>query len=172
MNYPYLDHVRVVKNTSDSHLTKFLRFVGFEGTDTLLTLAYDKPLDRVMACKESLLYQSYEFKEAKKMANSLNHFGLKRFQKYRKVMEIDLTAYTSFKERELLRLSSNDVEKLQNLSGQKTLAGYLTCIILDDTHFKNMPQFEELSQLSEEVSFLHKASFLIRQRFTDPVCRA
>ena len=43
----------------------FIKFLGFETSSTcidVMVLSYDKPLEKLLACRDSLLHQMEEFK--------------------------------------------------------------------------------------------------------------
>jgi len=100
------------------------------------------------------------------------------------VISADLVELGNIFERDLVGISQKEADKFHVLTGCRTLEEYLVRVALNQTGFKDLTfqvfgkteritkLLSDLENLVRDVSFLHRVSFILRQRFTDKICRA
>ena len=92
-----------------------MKFIGFETSTTcfeVMVLSYDKPLDKLLACRESLLHQMEEFRLEDKQYDFQLHFDMSTYKKMHATVSSDLTDQANIFDRNLIGISLREADKV------------------------------------------------------------
>ena len=116
------------------------------------------------------------------MADVEKKLGFPMFQKYSEMFGVDLSKKTSKVERDMLRLSLDEVLKVKQETECETIEEYIVelgenanefqMLMMDLLGAKAKDMVIALRELWLETHVLHKTAVFLRQCFADPVSRA